>query len=216
MSGRAIARIREIGLIPVIRAESDDHAVQIADALAAAGLAVIEITMTVPHAVRAMTSVAKRLGSAAVLGAGTVTTPEMADAAIDAGCEFLVTPCLLPAVITRAHERRVPILAGALTPTEIFAAHQAGADLVKVFPANAAGGPSYLRALKGPFPDIEVVPTGGVSLQTVGEYIRAGAAAVGVGGELIQREWVAAGDFRAIGALGQKFVEAIRIARRTP
>jgi 2-dehydro-3-deoxyphosphogluconate aldolase/(4S)-4-hydroxy-2-oxoglutarate aldolase len=209
----ALARIRDVGIVPVIRAESDETALRIAEALIAAGLAVIEITMTVPNAARAMASIAGRFGADVVLGAGTITSTAMVSTAVDAGCTFLVTPCLLPAVVADAKARGVPVICGALTPTEVFAAHQSGADLVKVFPAGAVGGPAYIRALKGPFPTIDFVVTGGVSLQTVGDYFKAGVAAIGVGGELISREAVRAGDFQIIGAAGRQFVEAVRNAR---
>jgi 2-dehydro-3-deoxyphosphogluconate aldolase/(4S)-4-hydroxy-2-oxoglutarate aldolase len=209
----AVLRIREVGLIPIIRTDSDETAIKTVDALVGAGLTVVEITMTVPNALGAMALVAKRFGSRVLLGAGTVTTPGMANAAIDAGCEFLVTPCFLPSVIACARRRQVPIVAGAFTPTEIFMAHEAGADLVKVFPVLAAGGPAYVRALKGPFPRIDLVPTGGVNRQSVGEYIKAGAAAVGVGSELVPRTAVTESDFEAIGSLGRQFLDAIRDAR---
>ena len=202
-----------MGVIPIIRVDSTETAIRIAEALAAAGLGIVEITMTVPNAIDALASVSRRFGSDVLLGAGTITSVEMADAAIDAGAEFLVTPCLLPGVIARAGTRDVAVLPGALTPTEIFSASQAGADFVKVFPAHAVGGPAYLRAIRGPFPLIPLVPTGGVSLETIADYIAAGAAAVGVGGELVHPHFLKAGDFRAIGALGKRFVEAVKSAR---
>ena len=210
---QVLNELRQGGIVPVIRADSSAIAVKIAEALVAGGITTLEITMTVPDAIRVMSSIAHRFGSRILLGAGTITTPQMADAAVDAGCAFLVTPCLLPEVIARARARRVPVLAGALTPTEVFAAHAAGADFIKVFPAGAVGGPDYLRALRGPFPDIDLVPTGGITLLNAGEYIRAGAAAIGVGGELISREAIAAKDFSAIGALGRQFIEAVSRAR---
>lgn len=178
-----------------------------------AGLTVLEIAMTVPNAAEAIASAVRAFGSTIIVGAGTITTPELADQAIDAGATFLVTPALLPQAIDAARRRAVPVIAGALTPTEILAAIDAGADWVKVFPASGVGGPAYLRALRGPFPGLNLVPTGGVSLESVGPYIQAGAAAVGVGGELIRPDAVARADFQAIGRLGRQFLEAVQKAR---
>ena len=213
-SPAALETIAAVGVIPVIRADSADTALKIADALAGAGLRVIEITMTVPNAVDVMSSITTRFGTDVVLGGGTITSSRAADLAIDAGCSFLVTPCLLPDVVAESRRRQTPIVCGALTPTEIFAAHQAGADLVKVFPAAPAGGPAYIRAIRGPFPDIGLVPTGGIGLEAVGDYFEAGAKAIGAGGELISKAAVARGDFRAIGETGRRFLDAARDARR--
>src|SRR5438132_7874787 len=193
-----IATIRRAGIIPIVRVESADIALRVADALIASHLDIIEITMTVPNALEVIASLSRRFGDRVLLGAGTVTDAVTADAAIDAGCHFLVTPCLVPSVIKQAAFRNTPVLGGALTPTEIFASHHMGASLVKVFPSSAIGGPAYLRALRGPFPKIDLVPTGGIGLDLAGEYISAGAVAIGVGGELISRTAIAAGNFAAI------------------
>jgi 2-dehydro-3-deoxyphosphogluconate aldolase/(4S)-4-hydroxy-2-oxoglutarate aldolase len=206
--------MRSVGVIPVIRADSARSAGEVAAVLVDAGLSVIEITMTVPDALAAIRSAVADLGGAAIVGAGTITTAEMAAQAIDAGAAFVVTPSLVPTVIETARKRGVPIIAGALTPTEIMTAIDAGADWVKVFPASAVGGPSYLRALRGPFPTLDLVPTGGVTLESVGPYIEAGAAAVGVGGELIRADAIKRGDLQSIGALAVQFREAVRAARR--
>lgn len=208
-----LSRIREAGIIPVIRAGSPETADRIGTALVEAGLTVLEIAMTVPNALAAIASAARAFGSTVVVGAGTITTPDMAEQAIDAGATFLVTPAVLPRAIDAARRRGVPVIAGALTPTEIMAAIDAGADWVKVFPASAVGGPAYVRALKGPFPALDLVPTGGVSLQSVGPYIQAGAAAVGVGGELVRSDAVARADFLAVGTLGRAFLAAVQKAR---
>jgi 2-dehydro-3-deoxyphosphogluconate aldolase/(4S)-4-hydroxy-2-oxoglutarate aldolase len=208
-----LSRIREAGIIPVIRAGSSETAERIGAALVKAGLTVLEIAMTVPNAAAAIASAARACDSTVVIGAGTITTPELAEQAIDAGATFLVTPAVLPAAIDAARRRGVPVIAGALTPTEIMAAIDAGADWVKVFPASAVGGPAYLRALRGPFPGLNLVPTGGVHLESVGPYIQAGAAAVGVGGELIRPDAVDRGDYEAIGTLGRRFVAAVQKAR---
>jgi 2-dehydro-3-deoxyphosphogluconate aldolase/(4S)-4-hydroxy-2-oxoglutarate aldolase len=210
---RVLNQIRDAGVIPVIRADSARTAERISGALADAGLTVIEITMTVPDALTAIESVGRSLAPQVVVGAGTVTTAAMADSAIDAGATFVVTPSLVPAVIDTARQRGVPVIAGALTPTEIVSAIDAGADWVKVFPISAVGGPAYIRSLRGPFPSLALVPTGGVSLDSVGSYIQAGAAAVGAGGELIRPEAVRHGDWAAIGAAGRQFLDAVRAAR---
>ena len=215
MSQPLLSRIRDVGVIPVIRADSAGTAGAIASALAEAGLTIIEITMTVPDAIGAIKAAVRSLGSETVIGAGTVTTPAMAESAIDAGATFLVTPGLVPAVIETARRLGTPIIAGALTPTEITAAVDAGADWIKVFPASAVGGPAYLRALRGPFPSLDLVPTGGVSLDSVRDYIQAGVAAVGVGGEIVSRDLVRRRDFQLIGAAGRQFLEAVRTARAT-
>jgi 2-dehydro-3-deoxyphosphogluconate aldolase/(4S)-4-hydroxy-2-oxoglutarate aldolase len=208
-----LGRIRHTGVIAVIRAESDDSAFRIAETLVGAGLRLIEITMTVPGAIGVMTALGRQFGSAIDLGAGTITSESMAEAAVEAGCAFLVTPCLVAGVIASAKARDVTIISGALTPTEILAADRAGADLVKIFPASTAGGPAYIRALRGPFPSIGFVATGGVGLDSVAEYIGAGVTAVGAGGELIARAAVKAGDFAAIGQAARAFLDAARQAR---
>jgi len=206
-------RLREVGINPIIRASSADAVMPVAEALLAAGLPVVEITMTVPNAIDAISAVAKRFGSKLLVGAGTVTDAEMCKRAVDAGAEFIVTPCLVPAVIEAAHRADVAVLPGALTPTEVFEAFRSGGDMVKVFPVQSIGGAAYLRALRGPFPDILLVPTGGVTLENIAELFQAGAAAVGVGTELISTDALARRDYTAIGALVKQFVEAVRRAR---
>lgn len=201
------------GIVPVIRADSHESAVRISEALVAGGIQTLEVTMTVPDALLALRAIADRLGRDVLLGAGTVTNRRQAVEAVDAGARFLVSPCVIEDVIAVARERMVPVLPGALTPTEVFAAHSLGGDIVKVFPASAVGGPAYLRALKGPFPDIDFCPTGGVNLETIGEFVKAGAVAVGVGGELVLRSAVRAGEFGRITELARRYVDALREAR---
>ena len=218
MSKQIVSRLREVGIIPIIRAASADVVVPVAEALLHAGLPVVEITLTVPNAIDAIGAVAKRLGGKVLLGAGTVTDAESVRRAVDAGAEFIVTPCLVPAVIAAAQRAGVAVLPGALTPTEVFEAHRLGGDLVKVFPVQSVGGAAYLRALRGPFPDIPLVPTGGVTLENLAEMFKAGAAAVGVGTELISKDALDRGDYAAIAALAKQFVAAVRQAqnRRVP
>lgn len=204
MSKQTVARLREVGIIPIIRTASADAVVPIVDALLQAGLPVAEITMTVPKAIDAIGAVAKRFAGNALIGAGTVTDAETCKRAVDAGAEFIVTPCLVPAVIEAAHNLDVAVLPGALTPTEVFEAFRLGGDMIKVFPVLSMGGAAYLRALRGPFPDIPLVPTGGVTLDNVADMFKAGAAAVGVGTELISK------DSTAIAARAKQFLNARR------
>lgn len=202
------------GLVPVIRAESTDIALRVVEALVEGGIRTLEITMTVPDAMTAIRSVADRFGHDVLLGAGTVTSRTLAEGATDAGAEFLVTPCLVPDVIAVAKERNVAVLPGAITPTEVFTAWSLGGDIIKIFPASHVGGASYLKALKGPFPQIPLCPTGGVNLKTIAEFVKAGAAAVGVGGELVSKAAIDAGDYAQITSLAKDFVAALQAARR--
>ena len=209
----ALAVLRAIGIVPVIRAESEDAALAVVEALAEAGLDVAEITMTVPNAIEVIAAVTKRFGARVLVGAGRVTNAEEADSAADAGAAFIVSPCLVPEVIDAARRADVAVIPGALTPTEINDAFRRGADMVKVFPVQNVGGAAYLRALRGPFPDIPLVPTGGVTLDNLRELFDAGAAAVGVGGELVSREALARRDYAAIGTMAGRFLDAVRSAR---
>jgi len=217
MTARTKARVLEDltagGIVPVIRAESADTAVKIVEALVAGGIRTLEITMTVPDAIGAIRTVAERFGRDVLLGAGTVTSRALAEGSIDAGAEFLVTPCVVPEVIAVARERGVAVLPGAMTPTEVFAAWSAGGDIIKIFPASNVGGASYLKALKGPFPHIKLCPTGGVNLQTIGDFVKAGASAVGVGGELVSKAAIDRGDFDEITRLASEYVKAFAAAK---
>jgi 2-dehydro-3-deoxyphosphogluconate aldolase/(4S)-4-hydroxy-2-oxoglutarate aldolase len=205
--------LREVGIIPVIRAPSADDAVAVVEALLQAGLTVAELTMTVPNAIDAIGAVAKRFPGKVLVGAGTVTDAGSARRAVDAGAEFIVTPCLVPEVIDAANRADVAVLPGALSPSEVFEAFRLGGDMVKVFPAQSVGGAAYLRALRGPFPHIPLVPTGGVTLGNIAEMFEAGAAAVGVGTELISKDALARRDYAAIGGLAKQFLAAARQAR---
>ena len=213
---KAVATLREVGIIPIIRASSADAVVPVTEALLQAGLPICEITLTIPNAIDAIGAVTKRFPGQVLVGAGTVTDAETARRAADAGAQFIVTPCLVPevrAVIEAAHRADVAVLPGALTPGEVFEAFRLGGDMVKVFPVQSVGGAAYLRALRGPFPDIPLVPTGGVTLETIAELFHAGAAAVGVGNELISKDALARRDYAAIGALAKQFLAAARQAR---
>jgi 2-dehydro-3-deoxyphosphogluconate aldolase/(4S)-4-hydroxy-2-oxoglutarate aldolase len=210
-----LERIRSTGLVPVIRARSADEAAQVAEAIQAGGVGILEITMTVPGAVEVIRDVAGR-GGDALVGAGTVLDPETARACMDAGALFIVSPSLNLDTIATCREAGVAILPGALTPTEVVTAWNAGADLVKVFPAGAVGGPSYIKALKAPLPQIEVVPTGGVNLNTAGDFIRAGASALGVGADLVDLAAVRRGEASAVTERAREYVRLVQEARRAP
>jgi 2-dehydro-3-deoxyphosphogluconate aldolase / (4S)-4-hydroxy-2-oxoglutarate aldolase len=205
-------RIEEVGLVPVIRASSPDEARFAADAIYEGGISVAEITMTVPGALEVISDLARNVPGV-LIGAGTVLNAESARRCLDAGAQFLVSPGLHLKTVEHAVHHKVLIIAGALTPTEIMAAWEAGADFVKVFPCSNVGGPSYLRALKGPFPDIPLVPTGGVNLETAQEFLRAGAAALGVGGELILKDALKTRDAARLHDLAGKYVEIVKKSR---
>ena len=210
---KTVSTLREVGIIPIIRASSADAVMPVAEALLQAGLPVVEITLTVPNAIAAISAVAKRFAGKLLVGAGTVTDAESARRAAEAGAEFIVTPCLVREVIEAARRADVAVLPGALTPTEVFEAFRAGGDMVKVFPAQSVGGAAYLRALRGPFPNIPLVPTGGVTLDNIADMFKAGAAAVGVGTELISQDALNRRDYAAIGAVAKRFLAAVRQAR---
>jgi 2-dehydro-3-deoxyphosphogluconate aldolase/(4S)-4-hydroxy-2-oxoglutarate aldolase len=207
VGARAVAKLREVGILPIVRASSADVVMPVAEALLLAGLPIVEITMTVPKAIDAIGTVAKRLAGKMLVGAGSVTDAETARRAIDQGAAFIVTPCLVREVIEAAQNVDVTVLPGALTPGEVFAAFRAGGDLIKLFPVQSVGGAAYVRALRGPFPDIPLVPTGGVTLDNVADMFAAGAAAVGVGSELISKDALARHDYAAIGALAKQFMQ---------
>lgn len=179
------ARVEAAGLVPVVRAPSPELAIRAVDALLAGGISVFEITMTVPDALRVIRTLRDRFAGRALVGAGTVLSAEDARACLDAGAEFVVSPGLDVETIRAVHDANVPMMPGALTPTEVISAWKARADLVKIFPCSALGGAKYLRALKGPLPQIKMMPTGGVSAATAADYVAAGAAALGVGSELV-------------------------------
>jgi 2-dehydro-3-deoxyphosphogluconate aldolase/(4S)-4-hydroxy-2-oxoglutarate aldolase len=201
------------GLIPVIRVASAKEAVDVADAIKEGGVSLIEITMSVPGALDTIRDLTKKYKDEIIMGAGTVLDPETGRAALLAGAQFIVTPTLNLDLIQLAHRYSAVIVPGAATPTEILTAWNAGADMVKVFPAAQLGGPEYLKALRGPLPQILLVPTGGVNLQNAGAFIRAGATALGVGGELVDKKAVKEKTFEVITGNTRAFLKAIREAR---
>lgn len=209
---RPLDRVLDRVIVAVIRAESPDLLADVAEALLAGGVEVMEVTFTVPGAVQVLEKVAGKLGGRVLLGAGTVLDPETARAAILAGAEFIVAPSVNPQVIELCRRYSKLVMPGALTPTEIVAAWQAGADIVKIFPSELTG-PKYLRAINAPLPQIRLMPTGGVNLDTASEYLRAGACALGIGGSLVEPQAVASGDLARIETLARKYVEIVKAFR---
>jgi 2-dehydro-3-deoxyphosphogluconate aldolase/(4S)-4-hydroxy-2-oxoglutarate aldolase len=215
MSNKAevIRTIREIGIIPVVRAQSAEEAMKAIDAIRAGGISILEITMTVPGAVGVIEEVSRRYGSEALVGAGTVLDGETARACILAGAQFVVSPSLNLETIEVCRRYGVAVMPGALSPTEVVQAWSAGADFVKVFPAGAVGGASYIKSLKAPLPQIELVPTGGVSLKTAADFIRAGASALGVGADLVDLKAIREGQQELITERAREFVRIVQEAR---
>lgn len=215
MKTDVIRRIRDTGIIPVVRATSADEAMRAVDAIREGGISILELTMTVPGAIDVIAKVTERFGNDALVGAGTVLDPATAKACVDSGAQFVVSPALNLETIACCRELGVAVMPGALTPTEVVQAWNAGADFVKVFPAGAVGGASYLKALKAPLPQIELVPTGGVSLKTAADFIKAGAAALGVGADLVDIKAIREGQAALITDRAKQFVEIVREARAT-
>ena len=215
MSSRTenLAVIKACGVVAVLRADSPDALVQVAQAIGRGGIGAVEITMTTPGALDVIGECANRLGDEILLGAGTVLDPETARAAILAGAEYIVTPTLNPDVITLCRRYEKVVIPGALTPTEILTAWECGADIVKVFPATAVG-PRYFKDVKAPLPQIDLMPTGGVDLDNAGDFIRAGACAVAVGGNLVDKAAVAAGEWQVLTDTARKYVDTVRNARQ--
>jgi 2-dehydro-3-deoxyphosphogluconate aldolase / (4S)-4-hydroxy-2-oxoglutarate aldolase len=212
-SKEILAFITEVGIVPVIRTSSAESAVLAVDAIYNGGVRAAEITMTVPGAVRALEKVADRFGDRIMLGAGTVLDPETARICMLAGAQFFVTPALRVSTIEMAKRYSKVICPGALTPTEVLTAWEAGADVVKVFPCGNVGGAKYIKALKGPFPQIEMIPTGGVNLETAGDFLKAGACAVAVGGELVDAKTISEGRYDIIEERARQFLAAVAKAR---
>lgn len=208
-----VRTIQAVGVIPVVRAGSAADAVVLADAIVAGGLPILEITLTVPGALEVIERLSQAAGNAALVGAGSVLDAKAAGACIAAGARFIVSPVFDPDVIACCREADVAVLPGALTPTEVLRAWNAGADLVKVFPVGALGGASYVRSLLAPMPQLQLVPTGGVTIATAASFIAAGAAAVGAGSDLVQPDAVRAGRLGAVTSAARAYVETVRAAR---
>lgn len=205
--------ITDIGIVPVVRTATAEGAIKAIEAIYAGGVRAAEITMTVPGAIRALEKVADQFGDKIVLGAGTVLDPETARACMLAGAQFFVTPSLKLSTIEMVKRYSKVICPGALTPTEVVTAWEAGADIVKIFPCGNVGGAKYIKALRGPFPHIEMIPTGGVNLETAGEFLKAGACAVAVGGELVDAKTIKEGRFDIIEERTRQYLAVIAKAR---
>jgi 2-dehydro-3-deoxyphosphogluconate aldolase / (4S)-4-hydroxy-2-oxoglutarate aldolase len=212
MTRAEVARRIELeGVVAVVRLTDARAGEQIARALIEGGVTAIEITMTVPRAPELIADLSRALPRA-LIGAGTVTDPAMARLVIDAGAKFVVSPVFRPAIVEACHERDVPSFPGCFSPTEILSAWELGAEIVKVFPSTALG-PDFIKDLRGPFPLIKMMPTGGVSIDNAADWIRAGAVAIGVGGALVDAKSIASGTFEAITAKARAFIGAVRGAR---
>ena len=212
-SQEILAFITGIGIVPIVRVASAESAVQAVEAIYRGGVRAAEITMTVPGAIRALERVADRLGDKMMLGAGTVLDPETARACMLAGAQFFVTPALRLSTIEVARRYSKVIFPGALTPTEVLTAWEAGADAVKIFPCGNMGGARYIKALKGPFPHIAMIPTGGVNLETAGEFLKAGACAIAVGTEMVDPRTIQDGRFDLIEERARQFLACVGKAR---
>jgi 2-dehydro-3-deoxyphosphogluconate aldolase/(4S)-4-hydroxy-2-oxoglutarate aldolase len=205
--------IREVAVIPVVRVSTREQAICAVEGIIEAGIPVVEITLTVPGAIRIIEDLATKYGPKLLIGAGTVLDAETCRTAILAGAEFIVSPVFSVRVVESARRYGKICMPGALTPTEALVAWEAGADLVKIFPCGSVGGPAYIRALRGPFPQIQFVVTGSVNRENVGQFLAAGVTAVGVGEIILERAAIQAGDVAAITANGRRFLDAIRSAR---
>ena len=208
-----VKRIERGTLVPVVRAPTADLAVKAVEAILEGGISTFEITLTVPGAVQVIESLVKRFGSRALIGAGTVLSADQAAACIDAGAQFIVSPGFDAATVELVLKRGLPCMPGALTPTEVITAWKAGVDMVKIFPCSAMGGAKYLKALKGPLPQVKMLPTGGVNATTAHEYLAAGAAALGIGSELVDAQALAAGKLDVITARAKELVDAVAASR---
>lgn len=206
-------RIVEVGIVPVVRAASARDALSAVEAVCEGGITIVEITMTVPGAVEVIRELAKSNSAGVLIGAGTVLDAETARQCRDAGAEFIVSPALNLETVEFAVRQEMLMMAGALTPTEIVKAWKAGSDFVKVFPCGQVGGAKYIKALKGPLPQIPLVPTGGVNLNTAAEFLEAGAEALGVGSELVNAEALKSGKTQTIVETARKFVGIVRTTR---
>lgn len=208
-----LQKIGEVGLVPVVRASSADEAMKVVDAIREGGVPVLEITMTVPGAIAVMEEVVRRFGSDVVVGAGTVLDPETARACILAGAQFVVSPALHLGTIEVCRRYSIAIVPGVLTPTEVVAAWSAGADVVKVFPCGALGGASYIKSLKAPLPHIDMIPTGGVSVATAADFIKAGSLALGVGADLVDTKAIREGNGKLVTEKAREYVRIVQEAR---
>ena len=207
-----VTAIEEAGVVAVIRLQEPDKLRAVVEAIGQGGIRAVEVTMTVPGAVELIRQLAPTLPAGFILGAGTVLDPETAQQVIDAGAQFVVSPVFRRGVIDACHDRGVAAMPGCFTPTEILDAWDAGADVVKVFPATSLG-PNFFKDVRGPLPHVKLMPTGGVSLDNAGDWIRAGAVAVGVGTALLDIKAITSGDYAVLRANAERIVAGVRAAR---
>jgi 2-dehydro-3-deoxyphosphogluconate aldolase / (4S)-4-hydroxy-2-oxoglutarate aldolase len=211
-----LQRIQDVSLVPVIRVDSTDLARRAVAAIQRGGITVLEITMTVPGAIRVIEDLSGEMGDEALIGAGTVLDPETAKECINAGAQFIVSPALNPKTIDYCNAEDIAIFPGAMTPTEIVDAWTLGAAMVKIFPAGEVGGPGFIKALKGPLPQIKMIPTGGVTLRTAKAFLEAGADALGVGSDLVDTKALKQGLDARITERARQFVEIVNEFRGVP
>ena len=212
-STQILESIVSIGVVPIVRTSSAESAIKAVEATYRGGILAAEITMTVPGAVKALEKMADQLGDKILLGAGTVLDPETARICMLAGAQFFVTPALRLSTIEMAKRYSKVIMPGALTPTEVLTAWEAGADAVKVFPCNNVGGAKYIKALKAPLPHVKMIPTGGVNLDTLGDFLKAGAEAVAVGSDLIDEKTIREGKYEVFEERARQYLAAVQKAR---
>jgi 2-dehydro-3-deoxyphosphogluconate aldolase / (4S)-4-hydroxy-2-oxoglutarate aldolase len=207
-------KILEVGIVPVVRTATAQQAIQAAEAVCAGGIPIVEVTMTVPGAIEVIAQLVKSMGQEVLIGAGTVLDADTAQRCVDVGAEFVLSPGFDLATVQRVKQLGKLMMAGALTPTEVITAWSAGSDLVKIFPCGNVGGAKYLKALKAPLPQVPMVPTGGVNLETAADFIRAGADALGIGGELVSATALKSGNPSAITEAARRYVAIVREARQ--
>ena len=209
---KIIERMLNPGVVAVIRADSSEQLMHVAKALRDGGVTAMEVTMTTPNALQVLESVSRELGDSILMGVGTVLDETTTRMAILSGAQFVVTPVLKPEVIALCNRYSRPIVAGAYTPTEALTAHEAGADFIKIFPADGLG-PGYIKALKAPLPQLQIIPTGGVDVNTAGDFIKAGCAAVAAGSSLVSKDVLKSGDWMRLSEVARAFVKAVAEAR---
>lgn len=209
----AVSKIHEIGIVPVVRAANVEEARKAVDAIHSGGIPIIEITMTVPNAPAMIQELARHYGNRVLTGAGTVTTAKQAEICLDAGAQFLVSPGLSVGVLQTAARRGILAIPGALTPTEVMTAIEAGAQLIKIFPCGSAGGPKHIKALRAPFPETRLIPTGGVNVTNAAEYFAAGSFALGVGADLVDLAAIRRNETAKIIDMAKALLDAVRLAR---
>ncbi|MEA3212178.1 MAG: 2-dehydro-3-deoxyphosphogluconate aldolase / (4S)-4-hydroxy-2-oxoglutarate aldolase [Chthoniobacter sp.] len=207
-----IRRLLDPGILAIIRADSSAQLISVVEALLAGGVTAMEVTMTTPNALQLISEVRGRFGDEVLMGVGSVLDPETARIAILEGAEFVVTPVTKPEIIRMCNRYAKPIASGAFTPTEALTAHESGADFIKIFPADQ-GGPKYIKNILAPLPMLQIIPTGGVTPETVADFLEAGCVALGVGSSLVSKEILAGGDWRRLTSRAQEFIQAVKKVR---